>query len=123
MRVLVPGHSDFAAVWYASRRRYDLLLKNGVEVCEWNGSMLHAKAVVVDRRWCSVGSYNLDHRSLLHNLEVNLHVLDDKVAGPLAQRLDDDISRSRRLTLGLWRKRPVVEKAAERVFYLFRYLF
>ncbi|MBI5623553.1 MAG: cardiolipin synthase ClsB [Elusimicrobia bacterium] len=123
VRILVPGRSDVPAVWYASRRRYDLLLRRGIRIFEWKGPMLHSKAVVVDRRWCSVGSYNLDHRSLLHNLEVNLHAADPVLAGDLAARLDSDIALSAEITLDSWRERPLTDKAVERALYLFRYFF
>ena len=82
-----------------------------------------AKVAVVDRRWCSIGSYNLDHRSLIHNLELNLHVLDDAVAGELAFHLGRDLAASRELTLEEWRERPVSDRALERLFYQFRYFF
>ncbi|MBI5209753.1 MAG: cardiolipin synthase ClsB [Elusimicrobia bacterium] len=123
VRLLLPGRSDVAAVWYASRRRYEMLLRDGVEIYEWRGPMLHSKAAVVDRRWCSVGSYNLDHRSLMHNLEVNAHILDEGVAGHLAAVLEADIVRSREISLEVWRRRPALDRFFERLFYLFRYFF
>ncbi len=123
VRLLVPGRSDVTAAWYAGRYRYDFLLRNGARLFEWPGPMMHAKTAVIDRRWCAVGTYNLDHRSLLHNLEVNLHALDDGLAKETACKLEEDLGRSRELTLEAWRRRSLVDRFFERLFYTFRYFF
>lgn len=123
VRILVPGRTDVPAAWYAGRYRFDYLLRHGVRLLEWPGPILHAKAAVIDKSWCAVGSYNLDHRSLLHNLEVNLHILDGEFAGQMEQAFDSDASRSRELTLDEWRRRPWLDRFFERFFYFFRYFF
>jgi cardiolipin synthase len=123
VRVMVPGHSDSSAVWHAMRARYDSLLTRGVRVFEWQGPMMHAKAVVVDRLWASVGTYNLDHRSLQHNLEVNLNVLDRAFAGELASQFELGLKGSREITLADWRRRPLLERIKERLWVSFDYFF
>ena len=123
VRVLVPGALDFLPVWHAMRATYHSLLSRGVRLFEWLGPMLHAKAVVVDRRWCAVGSYNLDHRSLQHNLEVNLHVLDPGFAEPFAGLFERALAGSREITLDDWRRRPWTDRLLERFWASFEYLF
>lgn len=123
VRLLVQGHSDIPSVWHAGRFQYDYLLSLGVRIFEWQGPILHAKAGVVDGKWATVGSYNLDHRSLLANLEVNLHVLDPGFAGELSARLDADMAQSRELKRDEWRRRPFSDKVREAFWYQFRYLF
>ncbi len=123
VRLLVQGHSDIPSVWYAGRFQYDYLLSRGVRIFEWDGEILHAKAAVVDDQWATVGSYNLDHRSLLSNLEVNLHVLDGEFAAQLGRRLEDDAAHSREIKLDDWRKRPLADQVREAFWYQFRYLF
>ncbi|MBI4375334.1 MAG: cardiolipin synthase ClsB [Elusimicrobia bacterium] len=123
VKILVQGLSDILSVWYAGRYQYDYLLRHGVRLFEWPGPVLHAKTAVVDGLWCTVGSYNLDHRSLLHNLEVNLHVLDPNFSGELKKLLESDIALSPELRLERWRRRPYADKCIERFFYLFRYFF
>ena len=72
--------------------------------------MMHAKAVVVDRVWCSVGTYNLDHRSLRHNLEVNANILDRALAAQLAEQFELWAPRARaRSPWRDWRRRPWTE--------------
>jgi cardiolipin synthase A/B len=123
VRVMVPGRSDSSAVWHAMRARYDSLLTRGVRIFEWQGPMMHAKAVVVDRLWASVGTYNLDHRSLQHNLEVNVNVLDRAFAGELADQFELGLKGSREITLAEWRRRPLIERIRERLWVSFDYFF
>ena len=121
VRVMVPGVPDIRSVWHAGRATYASLLARGVRIFEWQGPMMHAKAVCVDRQWCSVGSYNLDHRSLRHNLEVNLHALDADFAGRLADAFERGLEGSREITLDAWRRRPWKARLLEKFFSAFDY--
>lgn len=121
VRVMVPGVPDIRSVWYAGRATYAALLTRGVRIFEWQGPMMHAKAVCVDRQWCSVGSYNLDHRSLRHNLEVNLHALDAEFAGKLADAFERGLAGSREITLAEWRARPWKDRLLEEFWSSFDY--
>jgi cardiolipin synthase len=85
--------------------------------------MLHAKAVLVDRRWCSIGTFNLDHRSLAHNLEVNLNILDDTFAQDLSVRFERGLEGSKQITLADWRKRRWSQKLLEKFWASFDYFF
>lgn len=123
VRVLVPGELDSNAVLYAMHATYGSLLARGVRLFQWLGPMLHAKAVVVDRHWCAVGSYNLDHRSLQHNLEVNLHVLDRGFAGELAELFERGLAGAREIRLSEWRKRPWRDRLLEQFWSSFDYFF
>lgn len=123
VRVLVPGRSDIASAWYAMRATYSSLLSRGVRIHEWQGEMMHAKAVVVDRRWCAVGSYNLDHRSLRHNLEANLHAVDEAFAADLLAAFKLGLDGSREIKAEEWSRRPALDRALERFFSSFDYFF
>ncbi|MGP1667633.1 MAG: phospholipase D-like domain-containing protein, partial [Rhodanobacter sp.] len=76
VRLLVPGSSDIPAVASLSRAGYRPLLKAGVRVFEWNGSMLHAKTAVADSQWARVGSSNLNIASWWGNHEIDVAVED-----------------------------------------------
>ena len=123
VRVMVPGHSDRSAARHAMRAQYDGLLARGVRIFEWQGPMMHAKAVVVDRAWCSIGTFNLDHRSLQHNLEVNANVLDRTLAAELADIFELGLKGSREITLADWRRRPWMDRVRESFFQSFDYFF
>ncbi|MDD5304721.1 MAG: phospholipase D-like domain-containing protein [Elusimicrobia bacterium] len=123
VRVLVPGRSDIRSAWYAMRATYASLLTRGVRIFEWQGPMMHAKAVVVDAKWCAVGSYNLDHRSLQHNLEVNLQTTDAPFAAELRKRFDLGLAGAREITKGDWDRRSWAERGLEQFFSSFEYFF
>src|SRR5262249_20903403 len=71
VRIMVAGTTDVQAVREASRSLYEILLGAGARMFEWQGRVLHAKTAVIDGRWSTVGSSNLDYQSLRYNLEVN----------------------------------------------------
>ncbi|OGR57439.1 MAG: hypothetical protein A2X36_09145 [Elusimicrobia bacterium GWA2_69_24] len=121
--ILVPEVSDVEAVNLASRRLFESHLRHGLRLFAWPKRVLHAKAAAVDRRWASIGSYNFTHRSLAHNLEVNMHVLDPEFAGRLDDVILRDAAASREIVLDRWLARPALEKVLERFCYLFRYWF
>ncbi|MBI5547132.1 MAG: cardiolipin synthase ClsB [Deltaproteobacteria bacterium] len=79
--VILPGRNDIPSFQNASRARYRRLLAAGARIYELEGRMLHAKAAVIDGQWATAGSCNLDTWSLHRNLELNVAVVGDRVAG------------------------------------------
>jgi cardiolipin synthase len=77
IRILVEGDkTDAMPVKYASREAYDRLLSMGIEIYEYQPTMMHAKVIVVDGEWSMFGSANFDNRSLELNDELNVAVTD-----------------------------------------------
>jgi len=111
--VLLPGAIDHNLVRQASRSELGRLLKAGVEVYEYGAAMLHAKTMVVDSRWATVGSTNLDRRSFALNDELNLVVYNETVAQRLERVFLDDLTRSKQVTYEQWRSRSVVSRFLE----------
>jgi cardiolipin synthase len=99
VRLLVPGSSDIPAVARISRSGYRPLLKGGIRVFEWNGSMLHAKTAVADGQWARVGSSNLNISSWLGNFEVDIAVEDAGFAGLLAAQYELDLQNATEIVL------------------------
>lgn len=121
VRIITPGETDHPYVRWASWSRYGYMMENGVRIYEWRGPMLHSKAAVIDGIWASVGSHNLDHRSLQYNLEVNLNVYDREFGAVMTRAFREDLKNSRLVTLADVRKRPLAEKAASSLLYLLRH--
>lgn len=119
VRVLVPRKSDVAAVAWAGRALYAGLLRGGVHVHEWTGSMLHAKTAVIDE-WATVGSYNFDYRSLRYNLEVNAASTEPAFVAEVEASLRDDLQRSEEVHAEQWARRPRWHRAVEWLAYVFR---
>jgi cardiolipin synthase len=110
-------------VKYASRAQYERLLDMGVEIFEYQPTMMHTKVLVVDGLWSMFGSANFDNRSLELNDELNVAVTNRRVAERLLADLEADLARSRRLELAAWRDRPIADKARERFWAAFGELF
>ena len=78
--VLVPGKSDSQFTYTASRSHYGKLLLGGVKVFEYQASLMHAKTIVADGVWATIGSTNFDNRSFALNQEINVTVYDKGIS-------------------------------------------
>jgi cardiolipin synthase len=116
IRILVPGsHIDKEFVRTAGRAAYDDLIEAGVEIYEYCPTMLHAKTLMVDDSWASVGSVNFDNRSFQLHDEVTLCVQSERFAGELHEVFERDLEVSERIEPDKWSARPVTQRARERV--------
>lgn len=122
VRVLVPARTDIRSVWHATRALFTPLMRSGVRLYEWQGPMLHSKTAVIDGLWCTVGSYNLDHLSFFHNLELTLIALDPKLSAHLEAIYEEDLRLSAPVDPAAWRARPLGRRFLEQFFYFFRAL-
>jgi cardiolipin synthase len=121
VRILVPGPNiDKPPVWVAGRVSYDQLLDCGVEIFEYQPTMLHAKSMVVDGAWSSVGSVNFDNRSFQLHDEATLCVVSEAFAGELTNQFERDLERSDRIEPGRWRGRGPLQRASESALKLAR---
>jgi cardiolipin synthase A/B len=119
--IIVPEVSDLISVQYAGEHVFARLLKAGVRIFQWPERMMHAKTAVVDAVWAAIGSYNLDARSLFHNLEVVLCIVDRAFGAGVRAQLEHDQTLSREVTLDVWRRRPIWRRVVEWFFYQFRH--
>jgi cardiolipin synthase A/B len=121
VRVLVPGpYIDKRVVRSAGRSSYGRLLEGGVRVFEYQPTMLHAKALVIDGVWSSVGSVNFDNRSFQLNDETTLTVWSREFARELLDVFESDIEQSEEIELEAWSKRPLAQRAREESSRLLR---
>lgn len=88
VRLLLQGRYEYFMQYHATRALYQPLLAAGVEIYEYTRSFLHAKVAVVDGRWATVGSSNIDPLSLLLAREANVMVHDARFAAQLSERLE-----------------------------------
>jgi cardiolipin synthase len=105
VRLLLPGKSDSAMVFYASRSYYDELLSAGIKIYERQEALLHAKTAVIDGVWSTVGSTNLDWRSFVTNQEIDAVVLGPDFGAQMQAMFEQDLQASHIITLEQWRNR------------------
>ena len=113
VKVVVPGVSDVGLVVYAGHAYYESLLEAGVKLYQLKLAVLHAKTAVIDGKWSTVGSTNIDTRSFLHNSEINVIVLGDAFGAEMEKAFQEDLRDSRQITLEDWRKRPLANHLKE----------
>jgi cardiolipin synthase len=118
VHLMVPGqHTDRPVVRRAGCRLYPTLLRSGVRLYEFEPTLLHQKIVVVDGIWSHIGSTNFDSRSLALNEEVGVGLLDPGVASQLKSAFEDDLKRSREISLEEWMRRPWYSGATDWMAY------
>lgn len=111
VRIITPGPIiDSDVVRAASRERWGELLKAGIRMAEYQPTMYHVKALIVDSLLVSVGSTNFDNRSFILNDEANLNILDAGFARQQEAVFEDDWKHAREVTLQAWENRPLKEK-------------
>jgi cardiolipin synthase len=124
IRILVEGDiTDAMPVKYASRMHYEQFLRSGIEIYEYQPTMMHTKVMVVDGVWSMFGSANFDNRSLELNDELNVAVTSRDLAARFLQDMEQDLRVSRRITLDAWRQRGTLSKARERFWAAFGEVF
>jgi cardiolipin synthase len=116
VRVLLPGpYTDSEAARIASKREWGRLLRAGVKIHVYLRTMLHAKLLIIDREFISVGSTNFDMRSLQLNDEASLNIYDKALAEQLTGVFEADLQPSAEYSYTMWQERPLRQKVAEQV--------
>jgi len=114
VRILtVSDETDVRTTWYAGRARYESLLRGGVRIYEYQPTMMHAKTVVSDGIWASIGSMNFDNRSLAFNNESNLVVWDAGFGATMNATFLEDLRYAREIHLAEFQRRPITARLIE----------
>ncbi|MDQ6628829.1 MAG: phospholipase D-like domain-containing protein [Pseudomonadota bacterium] len=121
VKLIVPSVTDSSLVFHAGRSHYDELLRGGVKLYERKEALLHAKTVLIDGVWSTVGSTNLDWRSFLHNQELTAVILGPGFGDKMRQAFERDLLASNPITLETWQRRPAGNRAMEWFARLWEY--
>lgn len=115
VRLLLPGVTDVPIVRHAGHGYFARLLRRGVRIFEYHGSILHAKSLVADGYVSVVGSTNLDFRSFLFNSECDLLVLCDRTAQRLEEAFTADMENAGEIRRSDWKRRKLLHRAGDRM--------
>lgn len=114
VEILLPGpYTDQRACRLAGQHYYRRLLEAGVHIRQFQPTMMHAKIITVDSVASLIGSTNFNRRSMDHDEEVMLAVLDEEFTAVLDADYDADVERSVDMDLERWKRRPVRQRAKE----------
>ncbi|MCM1337928.1 MAG: cardiolipin synthase [Candidatus Amulumruptor caecigallinarius] len=118
VRIMMPRRSDSVILTFASQSYVAESLAAGIKIYFYDAGMLHAKMLLVDDDFCSIGSTNFDFRSFEHNFESNLMVYSPEFNEKMARIFDADTSRSSRIRPSAWRRRPLTHRALQSIVRL-----
>ncbi len=118
VRIMLPAKSDSAILTYASRSYIRECLLSGIKVYLYEGGMLHAKTVLVDDEFVSVGSTNFDFRSFEYNFESNVFIYSQEINRQMREIFLEDLTQCVRISPSEWNKRPRWQKIKESIFRL-----
>ncbi len=113
VRLLVPSASDVRLARWAANAVYASLLDAGVKIYEYQPRMLHAKVAIADGQWATLGTANLDYRSLLQNYELNLVSRDPDLCQRLQAQFESDLTEATPVCATRWRQRRWIPRLAE----------
>jgi cardiolipin synthase len=107
VEIMISAKSDIKftpeGVFHAAHK----LMKKGADIYIYNSGLHHSKIMMVDDKFCTVGSANLDYRSLRHDYEANAFIFDSEITNELNRIFDSDIKKSTKMSPEIWMKRSV----------------
>lgn len=119
VRLLVPAKSDIRILDYAARATFPRLLAAGVRIFQ-HRKVVHTKALLVDDDFVSLGSYNLDHRSLAYNLEMVVNTFDRAYNAEVAAMLASDMAEADEIRADAFGRRGLIQRILERLAHSVR---
>jgi len=105
VRLLLPYETDRPITQWVARATYTSLIACGVRIYEYEPRFIHAKMMIIDSDWCTVGSANLDYRSFFVNYEINLVSSRPYLVEQLQQIYSNDLAQSRKINAQKWAQR------------------
>lgn len=115
VKLLLPEKTDSIMVFYASRSYYEELLNAGVKIYTRQDALLHAKTALIDGVWSTIGSTNLDWRSLYNNHELNAIIIGEDFGTQLNCLFVKDLSISKLITPEEWNERSLGARLKEKI--------
>ncbi|PLX16643.1 MAG: cardiolipin synthase [Salinivirgaceae bacterium] len=119
VKIILPKKSDSRLVSYASLSFVDELISAGIEVYFFKNGFIHSKTMIIDGILSSVGTANLDYRSISINFEINALIYDEKTATTLLHSFEKDLENCELVTKELWVKNPIVKKLQSSIARIF----
>ncbi|MES3030979.1 MAG: phospholipase D-like domain-containing protein [Patescibacteria group bacterium] len=112
VKIILPKETDHPVVDMCSKTFFNSLLSSGVKIYLYEGEILHAKTLIIDGTWSTIGTQNLDSISLLYNFEANIISTNKVFAEELTSHFMEDLKHTQEVTLAEWKRRYWVEKFA-----------
>ncbi|MBK8845885.1 MAG: hypothetical protein IPO27_04630 [Bacteroidetes bacterium] len=98
VKIILSGVSDLPLVMRATQYLYSILLKQDIELFEWKKSVLHGKLMVVDAKWATIGSFNLNYLSSYGSIEMNVEIDSSEFSKNVCSYLTSTIEQCDKIT-------------------------
>ena len=118
VRIMLPRKSDSLMLSFASFSYVKQCLKAGIKIYLYEAGMLHSKVMIIDDSFVTTGSVNFDFRSFENNFEGNVLIYDKALNREMKDTFFADMEQCRKITLSIWRKRPLLYRMLESVLRL-----
>ena len=118
VRLMIPRRPDSWMLRLATGSYIKESLLSGMKIYFYEPTVMHAKVVIVDDEFVTTGSTNFDSRSFEHNFEFNTLVYSKQFNKQMSDTFEADMNQCTRVSMGKWKKRPLVQKALESVIRL-----
>ena len=115
VQIIFPYTADSKVVHYASLSYMKEVLETGVKVHLYTNGFIHAKTLLVDNIFSSVGTANMDYRSFDQNYEINAMVYSEDFASQLADQFRMDVEQCVPLQLSRWEQRPIRKRMLQSI--------
>ncbi len=122
VRLLIASKTDVELFRTLQYFYYPFLIKSGVKVFQYTDTVLHAKNYIIDE-WVTVGSSNLNHRSLMHDLEVDLAIQDKVNLKMIEDHFESSVKNLEALSFESLSQRSLWDKIMSGMYFIFRYWF
>lgn len=119
VRIIIPNKSDAIIPRWCSFSYVGELLEAGIRIFFYQAGFIHSKYIMVDDVFSSIGTTNLDFRSLETNFEVNAFIYDEDFTSELGETFTTDLQNSREITMEEWQQRPWHKKLRESLAHIF----
>jgi cardiolipin synthase len=121
VRIMIPADtaSDAPMVQHASHHHYGTLLKGGVQIFDYQRTLLHQKVITVDGCWAAIGSTNFDDRSFEVNDEISFVVYNESIAEQLEAIFEKDLAHAKEVHFEAWKNRPALHKLRDFAMFVF----
>lgn len=110
IRILMSAESDVPLADYVARSFYPRFLRNDMAIFHYKESVLHAKYVLIDEDWATIGSSNMDYLSLTLNREANIIIHEPATVADMAAHFEQDCAISQKIDLTYYKQMPLYQK-------------
>jgi cardiolipin synthase len=110
VRVIIPDVGDHPFVYWANRYYANTLMEQGVKIYEFHNGFVHSKTMVADGYYCSVGSANLDERSVKLNFETNAMIYSSRIGKEMDDAFMKDLERCTEYTREMYAQRTFFQR-------------